>query len=155
MYIVHTKTGQQISAAITKLQPTEFALIKKSNRFNFDWNKEKDYEVYKLTAEGVEEILGLVSLEERPVDYAFQIRLLASSKENIGINKKYQRIAGCLIAFVCEKSFKSNYEGYVFLKPKTGLEKHYKEVNGMISTPLFLITEGQNSLDLIKKYYED
>lgn len=155
MYVIHTKTGKQVIATISRLELNEFSILKKEKRFNFDWNKEIDYEVYKLTAEGVEEILGLMSLENRPADFAVQIRLLASSRENVGSGKQYQRIVGCLIAFACRLAFKANYNGYVFLKPKTGLEKHYINVYKMRRTGIYFTTEGQNSLDLIEKYNDE
>lgn len=108
-----------------------------------------------MTAEGVDEILGLISLENRPADLAFQIRLLSSSKENIGSSKQYQRIAGCLIAFACRLALLADYDGYVFLKPKTELEGHYSKAYKMRRTGMYFTTEGQNSLDLIEKYNEE
>lgn len=131
------------------------ARINKSKRFDFNWNKEKQYEVYKLTAEGVDEPLGLMSLADRPADFAIEIRLLASSLENVRKTKQYRRIAGCLIAFACRKAFAAGYGGYVCLKPKTELKDHYQEVYGLVSTKLYLITHGENSLTIIKDYYEN
>jgi hypothetical protein len=154
MYVVHNGSGEKVLAVISKLDIKEIALINKSKRFDFNWNKEKQYEVYKLTAEGVDEPIGLMSLANRPGDFAIEIRLLASSLENVSKAKQYQRIAGCLIAFACRKAFEAGYGGYVCLKPKTELENHYQQVYGFVSTKLFLITHGHNSLSLIKKYYE-
>lgn len=155
MYIIHRKTGEKIRAAISKLESKEYAQINRSKRFNFNWNTEKKFDVYKLKAVGIDQILGLISLEDRKTDHALQIRLLASSKENIGEDKQYERIPGCLIAFACKKAFLAGYEGYVCLKPKTNLEKHYKHFYSLKSTKMFLITEGRNSLELIEKYYEN
>jgi hypothetical protein len=152
MYVLHQNSGKKLKATISRLDAKEIALVNKSKQFDFNWNKEKPYEVYKLTAEGVDHILGLISLEERKTDYAFEIRLLALSFENIGKNKLYDRIAGCLFAFACSRAFAAGYGGYVCLKPKTELKEHYQEMYGMVSTKLYLITEGQNSLMLIKNY---
>ena len=154
MYVVHSKSGKKIQATISRLDGKEIVLINKSKRFDFNWNKENHYEVYKLTAEGIDEPLGLMSLADRPADFAIEIRLLASSLENVSKTKQYQRIAGCLIAFACGKAFGAGYGGYVCLKPKTELEGHYQEAYGFVSTKLFLITYGHNSLSLISKYYE-
>ncbi|WP_183567754.1 hypothetical protein [Mucilaginibacter sp. SP1R1] len=155
MYVIHAESGQKLQAAISKLDTKEIAQINKTKRFDFNWNKEKGYEVYKLTAEGVDEPIGLISLADRPEDIAIEIRLLASSLENVGDKKFYQRIAGCMIAFACRKAFIARYGGYVCLKPKTDLRGHYQEIYGFESTKLFLVTDGSNSLSLIKKYYED
>ena len=154
MYVIHGESGRKTQAVISKLDAKEIALINKSKRFDFNWNKEKQYDVYKLTAEGIDGPLGLISLADRPADFAIEIRLLASSLENISKTKQYQRIAGSLIAFACRKAFDAGYGGYVCLKPKTELEDHYQKAYGLVSTKLFLITEGHNSLSLIRKYYE-
>lgn len=155
MYVIHSESGKKIQVVISKLDAQEIARINKSKRFDFNWNEEKQYEVYKLTAIGVDEPLGLMSLKERHSDYAIEIRLLAVSLENIGRAKQYQRITGCLIAFACRKAFVAGYGGYVCLKPKTELKDHYQEVYGLVSTKLYLITHGENSLTIIKDYYEN
>ncbi|MDR3696273.1 hypothetical protein [Mucilaginibacter sp.] len=154
MHVIHCESGSEIQATVSKLDAKEIALINKSKRFDFNWNKEKQYDVYKLTAEGIDEPLGLMSLADRPADFAIEIRLLASSLENVSKAKQYQRIAGCLIAFACRRAFEAGYGGYVCLKPKTELEAHYQRAYGFVSTKLFLITHGNNSSSLIKKYYE-
>ena len=60
MYIIHAETGQKLQATISKLDAKEIAQINKTKRFDFNWNKEKSYEVYKLTATGIDEPLGLI-----------------------------------------------------------------------------------------------
>ncbi|MDR2237321.1 MAG: hypothetical protein LBE92_14455 [Chryseobacterium sp.] len=155
MYVLNKITGQKQTATITKIDAAEISYINKTRRFDFNWNKERNFHVYKLTAEDKEEPIGLVSVEERSQDYALEIRLLAVSKDNIGKSQKYSRIAGCLIAFVCREAFKKGFGGFVCLKPKTKLEKHYMQQYGLQSTKIYLITEGENSLKLIQEYYED
>lgn len=152
--MIHRQSGERVEATVSRLSVKSIALINKSKRFDFNWNKEKFYEVYQLTATGINEPLGLMSLADRQADYAIEIRLLASSKENIGKDKKYERIAGCLVAFACNRAFSAGYGGYVCLKPKTELKSHYQKIYGLISTKMYLITEGKNSLKLIKVYGE-
>ncbi len=154
MYVVHTQSGERIAATVRKLNIKEIAEINKTKRFDFNWNNEKGYEVYQLTIEGQKQPIGLMSLADRPDDFAYEIRLLASSLENIGSEKQYQSIAGCLIAFACRKAFVAGYGGYVCLRSKTELKNHYREIYGFVSTKMFLVTDGGNSLSLIKKYYE-
>lgn len=155
MYVLNKITGEKQAATITKIDAAEISQINKTRRFDFNWNKEKNFHVYKLTAEDKEEPIGLLSIEERPQDYALEIRLLAVSRENVGQSQKYSRIAGCLIAFVCREAFKKGFGGFVCLKPKTKLEKHYIQQYGLRPTKIYLITEGENSLKLIQEYYED
>lgn len=155
MFVLNNSTGEKQSATITKIDSAEISRINKTKQFDFNWYKEKSFKVYKLTVEDIEEPIGLLSLDERPQDYAMEIRLLASSRENIGKLQKYSRIAGCLIAFACREAFKAGFDGFVCLKPKTKLEVHYITKYGLQSTKLYLVTEGENSLKLIKEYYED
>src|SRR3984885_10755073 len=142
MYLIHRESGRKIPAIISKVDAKEIAQINKSKRFDFNWNKEKQYDVYKLTAESSNEPMGLISLADRPADFAIEIRLLASSLENVSKTKQYERIAGCLVAFACRKAFEAGYGGYVCLKPKTELEADYQKGYGFVSTKLFLITHG-------------
>ncbi|MES2419267.1 MAG: hypothetical protein V4541_13850 [Bacteroidota bacterium] len=154
MYVLNNSTGEKQSVTITKIDAAEVSQINKAKQFDFNWNKEKPFRVYKLTIEDKDEPIGLLSLDERPQDYALEIRLLASSKENVGKSQKYSRIAGCFLAFACKEAFKTGFDGFVCLKPKTQLEAHYIKKYGLQSTKLYLITEGENSLKLIKEYYE-
>lgn len=147
--------GEKQFVTITKIDAVEISRINKTKQFDFNWNKEKFFNVYKLTVGEKDEPIGLLSLDERLEDYALEIRLLASSKQNVGKSKKYSRIAGCLIAFSCKEAFKKGFDGFVCLKPKTKLEAYYVKKYGFRSTKLYLISEGENSLKLIKEYYED
>ncbi|RQO69393.1 hypothetical protein DBR43_15010 [Pedobacter sp. KBW06] len=155
MHVLKNSIREKQFVTIAKIDTIEISLINKTKQFDFNWNKEKLFNVYKLTVEENDEPIGLLSLDERSDDYALEIRLLASSKQNIGKSKKYSRIAGCLIAFACKEAFKRGFDGFVCLKPKTKLEAHYIKKYGFRSTKLYLITEGENSLKLIKEYYED
>jgi len=155
MYIIDTITGEHIPAAVSKIDLKEIALINKSKRFDFNWNAEKLNDVYKLAAEGISEPLGLMSLVDRPEDFATEIRLIAVSKDNKGKERRYDRIAGSMIAFACKESFAAGYNGFICLKPKTLIKDHYREKYNLQSTKLFLVSEGSNSLDLIKAYYQD
>lgn len=152
MYVRHRESGKILPVTIMRLNKSQVAAINKTKRFPFNWNKEKDCEIYQLNVKGLAEPLGLLAVKDRPEDIALEIRLLASSSENIGKEKTYERIAGNLIAFACRLAFQRGYGGYVCLKPKTELTSHYQELYGFQSTKLFLITEGSNSLDLINRY---
>ncbi|MHA4739847.1 N-acetyltransferase [Dyadobacter sp. MSC1_007] len=152
--IEYLPIGLSVNARISRLNKTEIAAINKSKRFHFNWNREIPYHVYQLKADGSNAVLGLISLDNRPRDYAIEIRLLANSKENIGDGKVYDGIAGCLIAFACREAFKSGYDGFVCLKPKTDLIRHYQEKYGFLATNMYLITEKENSLTITERYYE-
>lgn len=154
MYVLNIETGEKHLAKVILVDAAEIARINKSKRFDFNWNKEKKFKVFKLIVNDDEKPIGLLSLRERPDDFAIEIRLIASSKENIGKNDGYDRIGGCLISFACREAFKAGYGGFVCLKPKTQLKHYYINKYGFESTKLFLVTEGSNALKLIKEYYE-
>ena len=155
MHVLNNESGDKHPVSITKIESAEISLLNKTKRFDFNWNKEKTFDVYKLTIDNHDEPIGLLSLQVRPENFAIDIRLLASSKDNIGSLKKYSGIAGCLIAFTCREAFKAGFEGFICLKPKTALKEHYVTKYGFESTKLFLVSEGRNSLKLIKEYYEE
>ncbi|RDC55908.1 hypothetical protein DU508_13645 [Pedobacter chinensis] len=155
MYVLNIETGKKHLAKVVQIGSEEIKRVNRTKQFDFNWNKESAFKVYKLIIDDIEEPIGLMSLNERPDDYALEIRLLASSKANVGKDQQYGRIAGCLIAFACREAFKGGYDGFVCLKPKTKLEPHYIKKYGFESTKLFLVTEGRNSLKLIKEYYEN
>ena len=103
MYVTNSETGENVFAYISPVAVKDVGAINKSKRFNFNWAKEKGFNIYKLSVNGVPEPLGLMSLADRYDDLAIEIRLLALAKENIGTTRKYDRVAGCLIAFACKE----------------------------------------------------
>ncbi len=147
----------------------DFDLVKRDKgRFKFDWHKYKqqDCEVYKLYLKRTNVIMGLICLIEHPRETgedAIEINLIELSAENRGTGKQYDNVAGCLIAFACEQSFEMDHDGYVFLKPKTGLLKHYQTKYGFCHFPVktedrpmgIMVLNRNASLKLIKKYLKD
>lgn len=72
-----------------------------------------------------DKILGLLSLKDIQSELRIHINLIEISANNIGRGKKYDRIAGCLIAYTCQLSFDKSYDGFVSLVPKSRLINHY------------------------------
>ena len=75
------------------------------------------------------------------------------------LEKKIERIAGCLIAFACRESFRRGHDGFVFLTHKTGLIKHNSSEYGLSYIPPLgnkleglMIAEPNVPISLIKKY---
>jgi len=61
MKLLHLKTRLTLQVEILEVESTDFALIKKSKQFEFDWAKEKENHVFKIVkAEEEEETLGLL-----------------------------------------------------------------------------------------------
>src|SRR5689334_3628066 len=120
MYIIEVCSGVHKEAIIKAVEPSDFALLTKK-RYSFNWRSlKKIATIYKLTIKGEKNILGVMALIDYPDENRIKIKLLASSIENQGRNKKYERIAGCMIAYACRISYKKyNENACVSLIPKT------------------------------------
>jgi hypothetical protein len=153
MYILRVETGENVEVVIEPVIAGDYKCIKKSKRFpDFDWEKEKVNEVVKIRAKDSDEILGLMSLIDFRAEMWIKINLLQTSAENVGQNKRYERIAGCLIAYACKQAFIRGYDGTVALQPKTELVKHYMNKYGMQIGGKHLFTELANSAYLVMVY---
>ena len=150
--IEHRRSGKSYKVVITLAEDHELKQLRK-DRYWFDWNKEKDFQVCKLLLCGKPEILGLMSLDYYHKESRIQIRLLAVSRENKGKTGMYRRIAGNLIAYACSKAlYKYGVTACVSLIPKTGLRSHYMREYGFKSAGMSLFLEGPILKELIKRY---
>uniref|UniRef100_UPI00404AC0D1 N-acetyltransferase n=1 Tax=Flavobacterium sp. TaxID=239 RepID=UPI00404AC0D1 len=152
MVIVETLTGKKHQVKIYLVDSIDYKSLHKE-RYFFDWNEEKHFEVYKLCIVGSSEILGLISLERIPNEWRVHIRLLTVSIENQGNNKTYDKIAGNLIAHAAKIAVAAYAElACVSLRPKTEIAKHYIDKYNMIATGLTLSIEVPEMLNLINLY---
>lgn len=154
MYIIEVCSGVHKEAIIKAVEPSDFALLTKK-RYSFNWHSlKKIATLYKLTIEGEKDILGVMALIDYPNEFRIEIKLLASSVENKGRNKKYERIAGCMIAFVCDLSAKKYLtDACVSLVPKTALRNHYKQKYYMVWNGKQLYLEGILLDKLVIEYF--
>ncbi len=153
MKVFDIATGKGIEAVVSVVTKKDFSAIKRSKQFSFDWNELNDKTIYKLTKKNDDEMLGLMCLTDIGEGWnAIKIELLEVGKANVGKDKKVDKIAGCLIAYACRESVKAGHEGWVFLIPKTELERHYRKKYGFIPFGVCLASDDLNSIKLIKKY---
>lgn len=152
MKIQHRKSGELLEAVIELVQDEDWEIIDNSGQFIFNWKNEKRRIVQKIRLKIESEILGLIAIEEIPKEYRIHIHLIENNKSNKGREKKYDHVAGCLIAHTCELAFEKNYGGFVSLEPKTELISLYKKKYGFKEMGTYLYTELSNSEELIKKY---
>lgn len=153
MAIIEVATGRKLKSSVTPLVNADFKQITK-RRYFFDWKKERGMsDLFKLTLQGESEILGLLALIDFPREFRVQIHLLCVSRENQGKDKKYEGIAGSLIAYAGRIAISKYYEqACVSLLPKTELRSHYKSKYGMMDGGPQLFLEGARLYELIKKY---
>lgn len=150
MYVVELESNQKHYVKVKLLDEDDYKEITKS-RFYFNWKTEKANDVYKLFLG--DEILGLMSCINYDDEKRIEIKLLAVAKENRGRRKRYDHIAGTLIAFACRQAMKHyGILGCVSLVPKTSLKKHYAGYYGMIDAGWQMLLMGQPMLDILKKY---
>lgn len=149
MYVIERENNLRHPVKVKRLDDEDYKELTKS-RFYFNWKTEKDNEVYKLVLG--DEILGVMSCRHHD-DERIEIALLAVSKDNRGRSKKYDRIAGNLLAFACRQAMKQyGINGCVSLVPKTALRKHYCDMYGMENAGLQLFLEGAPLLNMLKEY---
>jgi hypothetical protein len=155
MLIVNTATGERHPVQIEPVEPIDYKNITK-RRYFFDWQREQEYEVFKLCIVDTKDILGLISFERIPEEWRIHIRLLTVSRENKGNNKKYECIAGNLITFVSRIALMEYAElACVSLRPKEAIAQHYVKKYGMNRTGMTLSVELPEILNLISKYDHD
>ncbi|RXK81000.1 hypothetical protein [Filimonas effusa] len=163
MFVQDVINNKRLQAVVERLTEIDFITIENSRRFNnFSWNLYKEHEVYKLRLKGRKTILGLICIIDHPgkAINAIEIELIEVGKENIGLGKKIDGIAGCLIAFACKESFKRRHEGVVFLTPKTCLVNHYTSAYGFTYLPIktfrsltgFMVLNKIGSFRIIARY---
>jgi hypothetical protein len=153
MKVVELSTGIKKAVVVRKAEDDDFKLLVKK-RFSFAWKQFKhSAAIYKLQIEKEDSILGVVALTDWPAEKRMEIKLLASSSDNIGRQKMYEGIAGCLIAFTCRLAVaKYGPEACVSLVPKTRLIKHYMEKYYMKHAGWQLYLEGNELTKLVKEY---
>lgn len=154
MKLINQKTGEEFEAEIVELTDEDFVAIKKSREFDFDWDEEKENNVFKLvsTFENSSKIYGLISIIDIGEEMRIHINLVENANENKGGNKKINRVAGCLIAFAVRIAFEKGYLGFTSLVPKTRLINHYIEKYGFSQFGRQLAIERQEAINLIQKY---
>jgi hypothetical protein len=152
MNVVEVLTGKICKIEVLPVESTDYKLLTKS-RYFFNWGEEKDQEVYKLVIPNSNDIVGLISVERIIDEWRIHIRLLTVSKENRGEEKRYDKIAGNLIAHVAKIAVAEFGElACVSLKPKSMIAHHYINKYKMNVTGMTLSLEVPEILDLINEF---
>lgn len=107
----------------------------KKDGWKFDWNKlikEKNTKTYALRLiSDSQNVEGLMQLRIENDMLIMDIIEIAPHNFSSS-NKKFDYVAGCLIAFACRESFKieGNYRGFLTFTSKTNLIEWYKKKYG-------------------------
>jgi hypothetical protein len=135
VYILETKNKRLIEADIIIAERNNVPL--KKDGWNFNWIqllRETGSQTFVLkTIDGPHSIEGALHLK---VENRMMIMdVIEIAPHNIGRkNKKYDYVAGCLIAFACRESFKieGNYKGFLTFVSKSNLIEWYSYKYGAV-----------------------
>jgi hypothetical protein len=155
MYIIQRETKKKIPCEILEISEEELSGILSQGIFLFDWIQIVNYHIYALTIIENKKVVGLMALKDIPDELRIEIILLELSKENVGHTKRFERIAGCLIAWACYTAFLKGYYGFVSLVPKTRLISYYINAYGFQQFGRQLASDLENSQRLIKQYLDN
>lgn len=158
IYILDSINDRLVKAEIVVADKNDVPL--KKDGWNFNWKQliqEKDSRTFFLKTieppQGVEGALQLKTENEMLI-----MDVLEIAPHNIGQkNKKYDYVAGCLIAFACRESFKleGNYKGFLTFVSKTNLIKWYADKYGaVLALGQRMYIDDNIGLKLIKEYLE-
>lgn len=156
MTIVEVRTGERKKVEIKPIERPDFKKLTK-RRYSFPWKEwQGKAELYKLCFVGSGDILGVMAITDVPGDQRIEISLLAVSIENIGSSKIYDGIAGCLIAYACQKATnKYGKNACVSLVPKTVLRQYYVTKYGMSDIGMRqLFLEEESLVNIISTYIQ-
>ncbi len=155
-----TATGNLVPALISEAVSGDMPL--KKDGWNFNWRqlyKTEGAKFYKLTLESSpSKIEGMLMLSRR-FDKMVFMNDLETAPHNIGNGKKYDFVAGCLLAFAWRESFlegKNGYKGYLSFESKTALIDLYCRKYGAkqaMGQSLFIDPEAGRVL--VSKYLQD
>ena len=155
--IQDTTTGKSLFIDILPFDKTDLKQVLKKNRWKFNWRdefKNKNHCIYKLVIRNGTVIQGLISIEKMP--NFIEMHLIETAPHNYGRNKKYTRVPGNLVAYICKMSFDSGFEGVVSFMPKTGLIQHY--INTLGAELIYknkMAINTSNAKKLLYLYYKN
>ncbi len=155
VYILEKNSNRLLEAKIVLAEKNEIPL--KKDGWNFNWrqlSKEGETRLY---------ILKLIR-SDRSVEGAMLLKIaegmlimdvLEVAPYNIRKTKRYDYVAGSLIAFACRESFKleGNYKGFLTFVSKTELIDWYIEKYGAeLALGQKMFIDWENGNKLIEKY---
>jgi len=155
VYVLDKLNDKLVKAEIVSAKKTDMPL--KKDGWNFNWrqlSKDTNTKLYvlklKYQKETVEGALLLKIAENMLI-----MDVLEVAPHNIGHNKRYDYVAGSLIAYACRESFKleGNYKGFLTFVSKTNLIDWYtKKYGAELALGQRMFIDWENGKKLIEKY---
>lgn len=145
-------TGRRITTNVLPIESDNLRGLGSDWRLNWRASVES-MEVFKLIDPAAPDaILGLLALK-RCENYV-EVTLLESHPRNVGPTKRFQGVAGSLLAFAAQLSFQLGGDGFIAIDAKTELVEHYERVYGFkrIGRSQRMILDTQDAARLIAQY---
>ena len=130
MYVIEAKSGNSFPVKVSAATLGDLVEIDLLSSWSFKWTQEHEKQVVKqvMHRNGSEFVLALMSYV---IKRGFlEIILLEVVPSCRGRKKKFERIAGNMLAFACRASMRAGSDGFVALTPKTVLWQHYIDQYG-------------------------
>lgn len=158
VYILDVTKKRLVKAEIVPVESNEAPL--KKDGWNFNWRQlihEQNSKTFFLkSVEPTRNIEGAIQLKIE--NEMLIMNVLELAPHNIGSkNKKFDYVAGCLIAFACRESFRldGDYKGFLTFVSKSNLIKWYANKYGAtLALGQRMFIDEKNSINLIKTYLE-
>ncbi|AFU69551.1 hypothetical protein P700755_002835 [Psychroflexus torquis ATCC 700755] len=116
MKILEVKTNLETKSIISLVTKNKAKLPSINDGWRFNFSKHstgKDYETYILKTDKTPEIIEGCLIINTKTPFQVYMAFVEVAPHNKGNEKKYDRVAGCLIAFACRQSFINDKEGYL------------------------------------------
>ena len=155
VFILDILNNRLVEAEIVSIKKKYIPL--KKDGWSFNWrqlSKNENAQPYVLKLINSEEKAEgalLLKIEENMLI----MDVLEVAPHNIGSNKRYDYVAGSLIAYACRESFKleGNYKGFLTFVSKTDLIDWYTEKYGAeLALGQRMFIDWENGKKLIEKY---
>ncbi len=158
IYILDKLNGKLVKSEIVPIQRNDIPL--KKDGWNFNWKQlfnEGNGNIYILrTLNSPSQVEGALLLK-----YELGMLIMDAlelAPYNIGQkDKRYDYVAGCLIAFACRESFKisGNYKGFLTFVSKTNLIEWYsKKYGAELALGQRMFIDWENGERLIEEYLQ-
>jgi hypothetical protein len=159
MYIQELASGDHIDVEVILASLKDMPM--KKDGWNFNWRstiRSKGGQTFVLRERFNSSIVHGV-LQLKIYEGMMIMDMIEIAPHNIGSKrKKYDRVAGILIAFACRESFKldSDYKGFLTFQSKTLLIELYQEKYGArLALGQRMYIEPEVGLNLINEYLQD
>lgn len=162
--ILKVENGKLVEAEIKESGNLQLPSVQEGWRFNFPkHSKSKGAHTYVLSAEETRRIIEGCLIYKMKDNHEPYMAYIEIAPHNRGNDNKYERVAGCLIAFACRLSFilgQADFKGWLAFDVLEEKEEDQKKLMALYSKNYKAKRFGETTMyitpqdgeELIKKY---